>query len=57
MCQIVSDSGFHDFSFGIIDSDIVDLVSRFKTDESAERAVDVVALAGFFSDLAVFGTT
>ena len=57
MCQIVRDSGFHYFPFGVIDGDIVNLVSCFKADESAERTVDVVSLAGFFSDLTVLDTT
>ena len=57
MSEIIRDSGLNDLPFGAIDSDVVDLVNRFKPDESAERTVDVVSLAGFFSDLAVLDTT
>jgi hypothetical protein len=49
-------SCFNNLPFGGIDSDIVDLVSCFKPDKSAERTVDVVSLAGFFSDLTVLDT-
>jgi len=53
MSKIIHDSGFDDLPFGVIDSDVVDLVSRFKPNKSAKRTVDVVSLAGFFSDLTV----
>jgi len=57
MSEIIRDSGLNDLPYGVNDSDFVYLVRRFKPDKSAERTVDVVSLAGFFSDLAILDTT
>lgn len=57
MSEKVRDGGFNDLPLGGIDSDIVSLVRRFKPDKSAERAVNVVSLAGLFSDLTILDTT
>lgn len=45
MSQIIRDSRFDDLPLSVIDGDRIDLVSHFETDESTERAVDVVSLA------------
>lgn len=41
MSQIVRDGGFYNLLFGVVDSD----------------GVDVITLAGFFSDLTIFNAT
>lgn len=55
MSEIIRDSGLTDFPFCIVDSDIVDLVNRLKAYECTERTVDMVSLAGFFSDFIILG--
>jgi len=41
----------------MVDSDVIDAVNDLKTDESPDRAVDVIALARLFSDLTIFDAT
>ena len=57
MSQIVSDSRFDNLPFGLVDSDAIDTIDDFEPYKSAERAIDVVTLTGFFSDLTVLDTT
>jgi hypothetical protein len=55
--QIVRDGRFDNFPLCMIDSDGIDTVNDLKTDESADRTVDVITLAGFFSDLTILDAT
>ena len=55
--QIVRDGRFDDLPFCMVDGDIIDAVNDFKTDKRPDRAVDVITLARFFSDLAILDAT
>jgi len=57
MSQIVRDGGFNNLPFGIVNGDFIDPFNGFKPDESPDRTVDVVALAGLFSDLTILDAT
>ena len=57
MSQIVRNSRFNNLPFGIVDGDIIEAVNDFQSDESSDRTVDVISLAGLFADLTILDAT
>jgi hypothetical protein len=57
MPQIISNGRFGNLPFRVVDSDIIDVIDSFKPDKSPDGTIDMISLAGLFSDLTVFNAT
>ena len=57
MSQIFRDGRFDNHPFCIVERDVIDAVNDLKTDESPDRAVDVIPLTRLFSDLTILDAT